>query len=78
MTKKQQLAAAPKYGLYMEGLGWLANEQPLSGVIFTTDKALATQFTENFDNPITKLSIWNAAFANQYKIYDIKFEAVYL
>lgn len=68
----------PKYGLYMETLGWLANEQQLTGVIFTADKELVMQFAEGFDNPIAKLSIWNAAFAHQYKIHDIKFEAVYL
>jgi hypothetical protein len=78
MTKKQQIAAAPKYGLYIETLGWLANQQNLSGVIFTQEKELAMSFAEGFDNPIMKLQTWNAALAFLLGSKDFKFECVYL
>lgn len=75
---KQQSKQAPQYGLYMEGLGWLANQQDLTGVIFTEHKELAMSFAEGFDDPRMKLAAWNTAFKIRFKINDIKFEAIYL
>lgn len=78
LSRKQQIAAAPKYGLYIEGAGWLANKQQLSGIVFTQDKELAQQFAEGFDNPSDKLAIWNAEAKRMFNNAVIKFEAVAL
>lgn len=59
LSKKQQIANAPKFVLYNETLGFLANKQNLTGVIFTEELELAMQFAEGFDNPSDKLEIWN-------------------
>lgn len=76
-TRKQLISEAPKYGLHLETLGWLANEQPLIGCVFTQYKELAMQFAEGFDYPPQKLGIWNAQLKRELGA-DFKFEAVYL
>jgi len=81
MTLSQARKAAnnaPKYGLYQETLGWLANKQPLFGdVVFTQEKELAMQYAEGFDNVDLKLAVWNVKMKMMFNC-DITFEAVSL
>jgi len=79
--KKQikQAELAPKYVLYIEGAGYLADDQSLRGLIFTDELELARKFSVGFDDPAQKLGIWNA---EAKKFFDcdygfIAFEAVY-
>lgn len=77
LSIKKQISEAPKYGLFIEGAGFLACKQNLTGVVFTDCKELAMQYAEGFDNVTDKLSIWNAAVKRMFNC-DIKFEAIYL
>ena len=62
MTRKKMIASAPKYFLFMEGFGFLAERQDLSGVKFTDKTEDAQQFAFGFDNPADKILSWNATF----------------
>lgn len=75
-SRKKQIAAAPKFGLFVDGAGWLANQQDLTGVNFTQDKGAAMQFAEGFDNPDDKLSVWNAELKRVFG--PVTFQVVYL
>lgn len=74
---KEKIKNAPKFGLFIEGAGWLANTQFMNGIVFTDSQDLAMQFSEGFDDPVIKLGIWNAEAKKMFNC-DIKFEPVYL
>lgn len=74
---RKQANAAPKYGLFIEGAGWLAAQQKLSGVIFTEHKDLARAFAFGFDDVATKLGIWNIEAKRLFN-RGVTFEAVSL
>lgn len=57
---RQQAINAPKYVLYNETLGFLADDQTMTSLNFTPEKELARQFSIGFDDPNQKLGIWNA------------------
>ena len=59
-TLRNQAKQAPKYILSMLGCGYLADEQTLSSVNFTSDIDKAMQFSVGFDNPQMKVGIWSA------------------
>lgn len=65
---KNAIKNAPKYVLHMEGNGYLAEEQKLTGVNFTHDINLARKFAHGFDNPDDKIDIWNAAVKVTFNI----------
>lgn len=61
MTKRQQIAAAPKFTLVAEISGvkfYPAENQPMRGLELTDNKAEAIVFAEGFDNPQIKLSYY--------------------
>ncbi len=60
MSLRKQAQLAPKYVLKMDGAGYLADEQKLSGVNFTDKVEDAMKFSIGFDNPELKTGIWNA------------------
>lgn len=81
-SRKKAIAAAPKYGLHIEGLGWLANSDyqdmsDPSSIVFTEHKELAMEFAEGFDNPVIKVGIWNVPLHRTIG-KDFTLEPVYL
>jgi len=78
LSIKNQIKVAPKYGLFIEGAGWLAEGQGLSGIVFTEHKELARRFAEGFDDPTQKCGIWSAVAQRLFNNPDISFEPVYL
>ena len=77
ISAKKMAELAPKYGLFIEGAGWLAETQNLTGVLFTEHKELARNFSVGFDDVNIKTGIWNAEVGKLFNC-DIKFEAIYL
>ncbi len=75
---KKQINEAPKYVLYIEGAGYLAENQDLTGIIFTDDVKQARLYAVGFDNPIDKLGIWNAHAKKLFNTDEVKFELIYL
>lgn len=73
---RKAAANAPKYVLLIEGAGYLASTQGLSGINFTPYLELAMQYSIGFDNPKIKLGIWNAAAKKMFNNSGVKFEAV--
>jgi len=76
LTLKQQIKAAPKYTLQIEGAGYLANEQGLSGIKFTNDIKKARQFAVGFDNPVDKAGIWNTEAKRMFNNSAVTFNIV--
>ena len=77
LSLRKQAQMAPKYVLYIETLGFLANRQGLTGIIFTNSVELAMEYSIGFDDPETKLGIWNAELKRKGWA-GFKFEAVEL
>ena len=75
---KKQIDEAPKYVLYIEGAGYLADNQNLTGIIFTDDLKNAMLYAVGFDNPEIKLGIWNAEAKKLFNTGEEKFELIYL
>jgi hypothetical protein len=75
---KKQIKEAPKYVLYIEGAGYLADNQNLTGIIFTDDVKYARLYAVGFDNPEIKLGIWNAEAKKLFNTEEVKFELIYL
>ena len=75
LSLRKQALLAPKYVLFIDGPGYLADKQNLTGVIFTEELELARKFSIGFDNPVDKLAIWNAEAKRLFNS-DVKFEAI--
>jgi hypothetical protein len=75
ISLRKQAELAPKYVLHIESLGYLADQQHLMGVVFTTELELARKFSVGFDDPQQKIEIWSATLKRQMKT-DVKFEAI--
>lgn len=75
---KKQIQEAPKYVLYIEGAGYLADNQNLTGIIFTDELKNAMLYAVGFDNPEIKLGIWNAEAKKLFNTGEVKFELIYL
>lgn len=75
---KKEIELAPKYGLFIEGAGWLAEIQELSGITFTEHKELTRKFAEGFDDPNIKCAAWNYIAQKMFNNKGISFEPVYL
>jgi len=80
MTNLSQLRklanAAPKYTLFIEGAGYLYENQNLTGIVFTTDKSKAIKYAVGFDNPDIKTGIWNAEAKKMFNNSNVKFQIV--
>lgn len=75
---KKQINEAPKYVLYIEGAGYLSENQNLTGINFTDDLKHAMLYAVGFDNPEIKLGIWNAEAKKLFNTGEVKFELIYL
>jgi hypothetical protein len=73
---KKQRKDKPKYGLHIEGMGWLADEQIEGDIYFTPHEELAMQFAEGLDDQKTKIQMWTAVFKKVHMIKDVAFEAI--
>lgn len=75
MTTKQQIAAAPKFTFEVMGLGFIADNQPLSGLPkFTKKPAKAMQYAVGFDDVESKSQYWASMgklHFNQLSIFQI-------
>lgn len=76
-TLRNQAKQAPKYVLSMIGSGYLADEQTLSSINFTSDVNKARQFSVGFDNPEMKVGVWSALAKIRLGLTE-KFEIVNL
>ena len=78
LSLRKQAALAPKYVLFIDGAGYLASEQELSGINFSDDVNGARQFSVGFDDPNQKEGIWSATARRFFNNPEIKFEIIYL
>lgn len=76
IAKKNDFYTNGIYVLFIEGAGYLAKTQNLTGVVFTEDIALAREYNKAVDYPETKVAIWNAEAKRTFG-EGIKFEAIY-
>jgi len=75
LSLRKQAELAPKFVLFIDGPGYLAEKQGLTGVNFTPELELAMKYSIGFDDAEQKLSIWNVAAKRLFNS-DVKFEAI--